>query len=83
MFSNPLVWIIEIDRKHDLAYIRIRPELRDQPGAVKRSKRVTEDIVLDLDADGQLVGIELLNASSCLEVRKAGDPPLRPDERHG
>ncbi len=67
--------IIEFDRKHDLAYILIRAELRDKPGAVKQSKRVAEDIVLDLDADGQLIGIELLNASSRLDLSKISEGP--------
>ena len=67
--------VIEFDRKHDLAYILIRPELRDQPGAVKRSMRAAEDIVLDLDADGQLIGIELLNASSRLDLSKISEGP--------
>lgn len=60
--------VIEIDRERDLAYILLRPELRDQRGGAARSVRVGEDIVLDLDANGQLVGIELLNASSRLDL---------------
>ncbi len=60
--------VIEIDREHDLAYILLRPELRDQPGGVAQSIRVAEDIVLDLDGNGQLVGIELLNASARLDL---------------
>lgn len=60
--------VIEIDRDHDLAYILLRPELRDRAGAVATSIRAAEDIVLDLDANGQLVGIELLNASSRLDL---------------
>lgn len=60
--------IIEIDREHDLAYILLRPELRDRRGGVARSMRVAEDIVVDLDENGQLVGIELLNASSRLDL---------------
>jgi uncharacterized protein YuzE len=67
--------VIEFDRKHDLAYILIRAELRDKPGAVKESQRVAEDIVLDLDADGQLIGIELLNASSRLDLSKISEGP--------
>ena len=67
--------VIEIDRKHDVAYILLRPELRDQPGAVARSMRVAEDIVLDLDANGQLIGIELLNASSRLDLSNISEGP--------
>src|SRR5262245_27389126 len=60
--------IIEIDREHDLAYILLRPERRDHPRGLARSMRVAEDIVLDLDENGQLIGIELLNASSRLDL---------------
>lgn len=59
---------IDIDREHDLVYILLRPELRGRRGAVARSVRVAEDIVLDLDESGQLIGIELLNASARLDV---------------
>jgi uncharacterized protein YuzE len=59
---------VDIDREHDLAYILLRPELRDRRGAVARSVRVADDIVLDLDESGHLIGIELLNASARLDV---------------
>lgn len=59
---------IKIDRDHDVAYIVLRPELGAQPGAVSRSVRVGEDVVLDLDANDQLIGIELLNASLRLDL---------------
>lgn len=59
---------VDIDREHDLAYILLRPELRGRRGAVVRSVRVAEDIVLDLDESSHLIGIELLNASSRLDV---------------
>lgn len=65
--------VIEIDRDHDLAYILLRPELRGQPRAVARSTRVAEDIVLDLDEKGQLIGIELLNASTRLDLKKISE----------
>jgi superfamily II DNA or RNA helicase/uncharacterized protein YuzE len=65
--------VIEIDRDHDLAYILLRPELRGQPRGVARSSRVAEDIVLDLDENGQLIGIELLNASARLDLDKISE----------
>src|SRR5437879_5446187 len=64
--------IIEIDREHDVAYILLRPELRDRRRG-GQSLRVADDIVLDLDASGQLIGIELLNASSRLDLSTAGE----------
>jgi ATP-dependent helicase HepA len=65
--------VIEIDRDHDLAYILLRPELRGQPRGVARSTRVAEDIVLDVDENGQLIGIELLNASARLDLDKISE----------
>jgi len=66
--------VIEIDRDHDLAYILLRPELRGEPRAVvARSTRAAEDVVLDLDEDGQLIGIELLNASARLDLDKLSE----------
>ena|SRR6266446_5626843 len=59
---------VDIDREHDLAYILLRPELRGRRGAVARSVRVAEDIVLDLDETSHLIGIELLHASARLDV---------------
>jgi uncharacterized protein YuzE len=60
--------LVDIDREHDLAYILLRPELRGRRGAVARSVRAAKDIVLDLDENGRLIGIELLNASARLDV---------------
>lgn len=60
--------LVDIDREHDLAYILLRPGLRGRRGAVARSIRVAEDIVLDLDERSHLIGIELLNASARLDV---------------
>src|ERR1700722_16322825 len=65
--------VIEIDYKQNLAYILLRPELRGQRRAVARSTRVAEDIVLDLDENGQLIGIELLNASSHLDLNRISE----------
>jgi superfamily II DNA or RNA helicase/uncharacterized protein YuzE len=65
--------VIEIDRDRDLAYILLRPELRDQPRGVAQSTRVAEDIVLDLDENNQLIGIELLNASARLDLNKISE----------
>src|SRR5262245_1208369 len=65
--------LVEIDRQRDLAYIVLRPDLRDTPGSVARSVRVADDIVLDLDANGQLVGIELLQASARIDLNAVAE----------
>jgi uncharacterized protein YuzE len=66
---------IEVDRDHDLAYILLRPELRDRSAVVARSARVADDVVLDLDANGRLIGIELLRASSHLDLDRVAQGP--------
>ena len=49
---------ISIDRSHDLAYLRISEE------KVVITKNITSDINVDLDRDGNLVGIEYLSLSA-------------------
>jgi uncharacterized protein YuzE/predicted DNA-binding transcriptional regulator AlpA len=66
---------VQIDTENDLAYILLRPELQDRRGVVSRSVRVAEDFVVDLDHDGQIVGIEILHASSRLNLKRAGEAP--------
>src|SRR5258708_493193 len=65
--------IIDIDREHNLAYILLRPELRNQPRGVARSVRIADDIVLDVDKNDQLIGIELLNASARLDLANVAE----------
>jgi uncharacterized protein YuzE len=57
--------VIDFDRENDVAYISLRPELRERRNLASKSVRVG-DVVLDLGTDGQLVGIELLEASKYL-----------------
>ena len=49
------------DPKANAAYIR----LREKSGDVK-TIRVTEDLLIDISADGSVFGIELLNANEQL-----------------
>jgi uncharacterized protein YuzE len=49
----------------DLLYLRL--DDRKQPVI---NKRVTEDIVLDLGENDQIVGIEILDASKHLDLKK-------------
>src|SRR5438876_5539332 len=65
--------VIRINRDHDVAYILLRPELHDDRGSVVRSIRVADDIVLDVDANDKLIGIELLNASARLDLDKVSE----------
>ncbi len=51
---------IELDAEHNVGYIALDYEARQEKRPVARSERV-HDIVLDFDASGRLVGIELLD----------------------
>lgn len=59
---------VEVDRDHDVAYILLKPKLRDRRAIVARSISVADDIVLDLDSKDQPIGIELLRASAHLDL---------------
>lgn len=48
---------VEYDQQADAMYIRLRG------GKVIESEKVRPDVVLDFDAQGQLLGIEMLDVS--------------------
>jgi uncharacterized protein YuzE len=48
---------IEYDRKADAMYIRLRA------GAVAESDEIRPGVVFDFDADGKVLGIEMLDVS--------------------
>lgn len=51
---------IEYSKEEDALYIH----LRDAP--VAESRDITEGVTLDLDADGRIVGLEVLDASEAI-----------------
>ena len=53
------------DEKADLLYIRL-----DEEKHQIINKRATEDIVLDIDEDDKIVGIEILDASKHINLSK-------------
>jgi len=55
---------INIDKEVDIAYIYIKSDI--QEGEVKKSIEVNENIILDFDNQGKLLGIEVINASENL-----------------
>ena len=55
---------IEFDKEADVAYIYIQQEIGE--GEVARTIEVNESIILDFDASGKLMGIEILNAKKNL-----------------
>ncbi len=56
---------IQTDREHDLLYVAFASRAL-RKGAVKKTVRVTDDIALDYDGRGTLVGLEIMNASIVL-----------------
>ncbi|MBI5289745.1 MAG: DUF2283 domain-containing protein [Chloroflexi bacterium] len=61
---------IEHDPVADALYIALSAAALE-PGCVARTVRVTEDVALDFDAEGRLLGVEVLNAR-----RGSFAPPL-------
>ena len=54
------------DRANNQVYIGLWQESATRRGAVKKTVRVTDDIALDFDGRGRLVGIDVSNASRVL-----------------
>lgn len=57
----------EYDPVADAAYLCLSPE-RDTP-AVRQVMAVDDEIILDFDAGGRLIGVEVLRASELLDPR--------------
>jgi len=55
---------IEYDKESDAAYIYLEYPLKD--GQVKKTVEMKENIMLDYDAEGRLLGMEILDASKNL-----------------
>lgn len=54
---------INYDSKTDLLYIRI-----DQKEHAVINRRVNEDVVLDIDEKGKIIGIEIMDASRNIQL---------------
>jgi len=54
--QNPIN--VKVDLEANAAYVRYRPSSDGQRFA--RNERVSQDVVIDFDADSQVLGIELL-----------------------
>lgn len=57
----------EYDKEADAAYLYREYPIAD--GQVKRSVEMNEDIILDFDEKGKLLGVEILNASKVLKKK--------------
>ena len=52
-------------KKNDVLYICLDPTKREL-----RNRELSEDVVLDLDAEDRIVGIEILDASKVISATK-------------
>jgi len=62
--NNKTKMKIEYDDEADAAYLYLKYPIKD--GEASRSKELKENIILDYDSDGKLLGVEILNASKVL-----------------
>ncbi|MEK6792927.1 MAG: DUF2283 domain-containing protein [Nanoarchaeota archaeon] len=58
---------IEYDKDVDCAYIYLDGSI--QNGESKKTIEINDNIIVDLNADGQLIGIEVLDASKVLSKK--------------
>ena len=52
---------LEYDKEADAAYIYIKYPIKE--GEAEKTIELNEDLIVDFDKDGKLIGIEILNAS--------------------
>lgn len=55
---------LEYDKEADAAYIYLKYPLKD--GECKKTKGLDENVILDFDDQGKIIGVEILNASKVL-----------------
>ncbi len=55
----------EYDKDADAAYIYLEHPIKD--GEVKSTIELNDNIILDFDANGKLLGVEILDASKVLK----------------
>ena len=58
---------IEYDKEVDAAYIYLKTTIKD--GEVKETIELNDNIVLDLEEKGKIIGIEILEASKVLNKK--------------
>lgn len=57
----------EYDKEADAAYIYLEYPIKD--GEAKKNIEINENIILDFDNNGKLLGIEILDASKVLNQK--------------
>ena len=63
---------IQLDRENDQLYVLFRPEV-ELKGVAARTVKLTEEILVDLDAEGTLVGLDIAEASRFLGIESLDD----------
>lgn len=58
---------IEYDKEVDAAYIYVSHPIKN--GEAKKTIELNEDIIIDFDDKGKLLGVEILNASHVLNKK--------------
>lgn len=57
----------EYDEEADAAYIYIKHPIKE--GEAKKTIELNENIIIDFDSKGKLLGVEILNASKLLNKK--------------
>jgi len=65
---------IEYDEDVDAAYIYLKYPIKE--GESKKTKELKENVILDFDAKGKLLGIEILNATKVLTKKVVGEAAI-------
>ncbi len=55
------------DKEVDTAYIYMQYPIKD--GECKTTKEIDENIIVDFNAEGKIIGVEILNASKVLDKK--------------
>lgn len=58
---------IDYDKEADAAYIYLKYPIK--AGEAKKQKEINNNVILDFDAKGKLLGVEILNARKILNKR--------------
>ncbi len=66
----------EYDKENDVAYVYLRCPIKR--GECKKTIEVNENMMLDLDKTGKIVGLEILNASRILAKKVLEDAVIQP-----
>ena len=58
---------LEYDKEADAAYIYLENSIKN--GEAKKTIELNDNIIVDFDAKGRMLGVEILNASKVLNKR--------------